>query len=67
MLKRKGRRGRMSKNKQYGVGLICFLFGGAGIAEFVTSNRGSFLFSTIVFSIGLALILTSYVKPKKKR
>ena len=67
MQKRKGRRERMSKNSQYGVGLVCFLFGGAGLAEYITSDRGSFLFSTIVFSIGLSLILVSYVRPKKKR
>lgn len=51
----------MSKNKRYGVGLILFLFGGAGIAENITSGRGSFMFCAIIFSIGLAFILDSYV------
>ena len=51
----------MSMNKKYGVGCLFLLFGGAGISEVITSNRGSFLISAIVFSIGLALILDSYV------
>lgn len=54
----------MSKNKQYGVGLILFLFGAAGMAENITSGRGSFIFCAIFFSIGLALILDSYVHKK---
>ena len=48
--------------KNYGVGLIMLVFGGAGIAENITSGRGSFIISEIVFSIGLGLILWSYMK-----
>ena len=62
-IKGKGEK-RMSKNKQYGVGLILFLFGSAGMAENITSGRGSFIFCAIFFSIGLALILDSYVHKK---
>lgn len=51
----------MSKNKRYGVGLILFLFGGSGIAENITSGRGSFMFCAVIFLIGLAFILDSYV------
>lgn len=47
-------------NKCYGVGLVFFVFGGAGLAEHITSGRGSFMISTIIFSIGLACILVSY-------
>jgi len=47
-------------NKCYGVGLIALLIGGAGLAEHITSGRGSFLISTIVFAIGFGLILVSY-------
>ena len=47
-------------SKLYGVGLILLTFGGAGLAENITSGRGSFLISTIVFSIGFAFILRSY-------
>lgn len=54
----------MSKNKQYGVGLIMVIFGGAGYSEYITSGRGSFIISTIIFAIGFALILDSYVWKK---
>ena len=46
--------------KCWGVGTILLLFGSAGIAENITSSRGSFLFSAIVFSIGIGFILVSY-------
>ena len=46
----------------YGKGLILTLFGGAGIAENITSGRGSFIISAIIFSIGFAFILWSYMK-----
>lgn len=49
-------------NKLYGVGLIFLTFGGAGLAEHITSSRGSFIISTIVFSIGLACVIVSYQK-----
>lgn len=52
-------------NKIYFKGLICLLFGGAGMAEHITSGRGSFLISTVVFSIGFGLICWSYVYGKK--
>lgn len=51
----------MSTNKRYGVGLILLLFGGSGLAENITSGRGSFMFCAILFSIGLAFIIDSYV------
>jgi hypothetical protein len=51
----------MYKGSTYVKGLIALTFGGAGIAECVTSGRGSFLISTIVFAVGFALILWSYV------
>lgn len=47
-------------NKIYGVGLLMLTFGGAGLAENITSGRGSFMISAIVFSIGFGLILGSY-------
>lgn len=49
-------------DKAYGIGLIFLLFGGAGLAENITSGRGSFLISSVVFSIGFGLILWSYIK-----
>ena len=48
------------KEKSYGVGVVLTVFGCAGIAENITSNRGSFLFSAIMFAIGFSLVLTSY-------
>ena len=54
----------MSKNKQYGVGVLMVLFGGAGMSENITSGQGSFWFSTIIFAIGFALVLDSYVWKK---
>jgi TM2 domain-containing membrane protein YozV len=47
-------------NKMYFKGLIALLFGGAGMAEHITSGQGSFLLSTIVFAIGFGLICWSY-------
>ena len=54
----------MSKSKRYVVGLVLLFFGGSGLAENITSGRGSFMFCTIVLSIGIALILDSYVCKK---
>ena len=50
-----------SHNKLYARGLVIFLFGSAGLAEAI-EGHGSFLISTIVFSIGLSMILWSYTK-----
>ena len=50
----------MGLNKRYGVGVILTLFGCAGMAEAVTEH-GSFIISAIVFVIGFALVLDSYV------
>lgn len=49
-------------DKYYGGGLLLTLFGGAGLAEYVTSGRGSFLLSTVIFSIGFASVLVSYTQ-----
>ena len=48
--------------KCYGVGLLFLCFGGAGLAEYITSSRGSFMISTLVFSIGLGMVIASYEK-----
>lgn len=52
-------------NKVYCKGLILLMFGGAGMAEYITSERGSFLVSVIVFAIGFGLICWSYTYGKK--
>jgi len=51
-----------ASTKTYFRGLTLMLFGGAGLAEHITSGRGSFPISAVVFGIGLILILWSYVK-----
>lgn len=48
-------------DKYYGVGCLFTVLGGAGIAENITSDRGSFLVCAIILSIGIAMIIESYV------
>lgn len=50
--------------KIYCKGLVISMFGGAGMAENITSGRGSFMVSAIVFSIGFGLIIWSYTHGK---
>lgn len=52
-------------NNIYCKGLIGLIFGGAGMAEHITSGRGSMLISTIVFAIGFGLICWSYIHGRK--
>lgn len=46
----------------YGKGLVLFIFGAAGLAEHITSNRGSFPISAVIFGLGFILIVMSYGK-----
>lgn len=46
----------------YSKGLILLTLGGAGMAENISSGRGSYLISAIIFGIGFILILASYEK-----
>lgn len=50
--------------KLYFKGLTVMAFGGAGIAEHITSGRGSFMISAVVFAVGFGLILWSYTYGK---
>lgn len=50
------------RDRLYGKGLIAFLIGAAGMAEHITSGRGSFPISAVVFGIGFVLICASYIK-----
>lgn len=52
----------MNKSREYGWGLVLFLFGGAGLAEHITSGRGSFPVCAVVLGLGLALMAWSYVR-----
>ena len=51
-------------NKLYFKGLVLLMFGGAGMAEHITSGRGSFMVSAVVFAIGFGLICWSYIYDK---
>ena len=51
----------------YGKGLVLFVLGGAGLAEHITSDRGSFPISAVVFGLGFILILMSYGKENNHR
>ena len=53
---------RGSNSKWYLRGAILLLFGGAGLAEHITSNRGSFPISAVVFGLGFMFILWSYTE-----
>lgn len=52
----------MVNNKTYAKGLFAVLFGAAGLAEHITSGRGSFPVSAVVLGIGFVIICWSYVK-----
>lgn len=51
-------------NKRYCLGFWLFIGGAAGMAEYITSGRGVFMVSAIIFSVGLGLIISSYFKFK---
>lgn len=50
------------ENKLYGWGLLLTVFGGAGLSEVITSSRGSFPISAVIFGLGFILILWSYIR-----
>jgi hypothetical protein len=52
----------MNKAREYVWGLILLVFGGAGMSEHITSNRGSYPISALIFGIGFILICMSYGK-----
>lgn len=60
---REGQSMKMNKrDKVHGWGAIATLLGLAGIAENITSGRGSFIISAIIFSVGLGMCLYGYMK-----
>lgn len=46
----------------YGIGVLLVLFGGAGLAEISTSSHGVFALCALMFGIGLAMCIGSYIK-----
>lgn len=55
------------RDKLYVWGLFLLLFGGAGLSEHITSGRGSFPISAVLFGIGFVLICVSYGKKNNHR
>lgn len=51
-----------TRDRVYGIGVILTIFGAAGMAEHITSGRGSFMISAVVFSIGFGCVLYGYMK-----
>ena len=49
----------------YSKGLILFALGGAGLAEHVTSGRGSFPICAVIFGLGFILMAMSYAKENR--
>lgn len=49
-------------NKRYLWGLLCVVFGGAGLAEHITSGRGSFPVCAVVLGLGFVLMVWGYSK-----
>ena len=52
----------MGRKKCYLWGLALFVFSSAGLAEHITSGRGSFPVCAVVMGVGLVLIVWSYLK-----
>ena len=55
------------KGKLYGIGVFLVLFGGAGLAEHITSGRGSFPITAVLFGLGFVLVCMSYGKENNHR
>ena len=49
-------------DNRYIRGLGLFVLGAAGLAEHITSGRGSFPISAVVLGLGFVLICWSYLK-----
>ena len=50
------------RGKIYAYGIVGTVLGMAGIAENITSGRGSFIVSAIIFSISFGCVLYGYMK-----
>ena len=63
-MRKKNNKKRRSLGKKYCIGALMTLLGGSGYAEAITYGRGSYMLSVIIFAIGFALVLDSYVWEK---
>lgn len=48
------------KDRIYEIGVVVTILGLAGISENITSGRGSFMASAVLFSVGFGCILFGY-------
>lgn len=55
------------RDRIHSWGVVLTLFGGAGMSENITSGRGSFMFSAIVFSIGYSCVLSWWIRGKEEK
>lgn len=46
----------------YAIGVFLVLLGGAGLAEISTSSHGSFALCVTMFSIGLSLCISEFIR-----
>lgn len=53
---------RGKSDKQYLAGVILALIGGASLADHVTNGIGTFPISAVIFGLGLALCIRSYIQ-----
>lgn len=53
---------RGKSDKQYLAGVILALLGGASLADHVTNGVGTFPISAVIFGLGIALCIRSYIR-----
>lgn len=58
-MKRKKVRGK--NDKTYLCGVVLMILGGASLADHITDGIGSFPISAVVFGLGIALCIRSYL------
>jgi len=52
----------MGRTKLYGIGVLLTFIGGAGLAEISTSSHGNFILCATLFSVGVAICLTEFIR-----
>jgi len=53
---------RGKSDKQYLAGVILSLLGGASLADHVTNGVGTFPISAVIFGLGIAICIRSYIR-----
>ena len=56
----------MIRDRVYGYGVFLVMLGGSGMAEHITSGRGSFIIPAIIFSIGMSCVLDWWIRKWRK-